>query len=139
MIVGEKFAYIRKRHMPDLDLDDVNAALNTGIAALMEQTLIWEEWNDMPLEMDTYHRVMKALGLNKKETALLMEEHEQETRWSMDRWISLLDMPGEKYEQEAKGLNKYTFFNILTQFITHRIKSESRKVQLEEKVRRVLY
>jgi hypothetical protein len=50
-----------------------------------------------------------------------------------------LDMPGEKYEKEARGLSLWTFFNILTQFTTHRIKSEQRRVQLEEKVRKVLY
>jgi hypothetical protein len=138
-VIGEKFAYIRKRHMPDLYLEDTTEALKVGMDALNTQKLTWEKWNDMPLELDTYHRVMKALGLNQKETALLMEEHETSTRWTIDRWISLLDMPGEKYEKEARGLSLWTFFNILTQFTTHRIKSEQRRVQLEEKVRKVLY
>ena len=138
-VIGEKFAYIRKRHMPDLDLNDTVAALKDGFSAMQMQKLTWEQWSKQPLLTTQYEKTMKALALNKKETTLLLEEPEMGTGWSLERWQYLLEMPGDKYQREAEELTMWTFFNILTQFVTHRIKSEARRVQLEERMRKVLY
>lgn len=138
-VIGEKFAYIRKRHMPDLDLSETVESLKDGFSAMKAMQLTWERWSKQTLLGNDYEKTMKVLALNKKETTLLLEEPEASTGWTLDRWQYLRDMPGEKYLKEAEQLTTWIFFNILTQFVTHRIKSEARRIQLEERMRKVLY
>lgn len=138
MVVGKKFMQFRKRHMPDLYLEDVEAALSLGMDKLELQTSQWKTWAEKKLEREQLEKAIKKLDLNKKETKLLLNEQESATQWSLDRWITLFDM-GDSYEEERNEMTWWIFYNILTQFTTHRIESENRRLQLENNIRKVVY
>ena len=138
MVVGKKFMQFRKRHMPDLYLEDVKDALELGLDSLQQQVIIWQQWSIVPLEKPRYEATIKKLDLNKKETVLLLEEPETSTKMSIERWLALDEM-GEGYEKDTEVMTWWVFYNILTQFTTHRIESHNRRMQLEGRIRQVLY
>jgi hypothetical protein len=135
LVVGETFAKYRKRHMPDLYLEDVQHALKGGFTALDTQRQQWQDWTSTPLLPEKFEKVEKKLDLNNKETTLLLEEPEMGTNANLARWLALHEMGG-KWEKEAEEyMNMWIFYNILTQFTTHHIASEVRRQQLEDRIR----
>jgi hypothetical protein len=138
-VVGETFAKYKKRHMPDLYLEDVQSALKDGIGAIETQQQQWQEWTDVPLLPEKFEEVEKKLDLNNKETGLLLEEPEMSTNATLDRWLALNEMGGKWAEEAREYLDMWTFYNILTQFTTHRIKSEVRRQQLEDRIRKSMF
>jgi len=137
-VVGETFAKLSKRHLPALDLRESKDKIKEGVEGIQMQAIEWKNWSNTPLVMKAYENTLKNLDLNKKETNLLLEEPETSTMWTLDRWLALMEMGGD-YVKEAQDLSLWTFFNILTQFTTHRIESEVRRFDLETRIRKSLY
>lgn len=134
MVVGEKFMQFRKRHMPDLYLEDVKVALETGMDKLKDQFIMWQGWGEKFAEVEWADKVIDGMQLNKKETRLLIEEKEVTTGNNIEDW----KLFQEHGYAERMTMTWWIFFNIITQFITHRIASEVRKVELESRVRRAM-
>jgi len=137
LVVGETFMKFRKRHMQDLYLEDVKEALTVGVHQLEQQAISWEGWSEEKMELSVVDKTIEDLKLNKKETALLLEEPEVGTNLTIDEWKILLDF-GESYKERVELFTKWTFFNILTQFITHKV-SLLRRNELETRIRRAFY
>ena len=138
MVVGIEFMQFRKRHMPDLYLDDVKQAMEIGMDKMEVQMLTWDEWTKKPLEKETLENTLKVLDLNQKETRILEDVEEVSSRMSISRWLALFEM-GDSYEEERQVMSWWVFYNILTQFTTHEIKSQNRRLQLETRIRKALY
>lgn len=138
MVVGEKFMTFRKRHMPDLYLEDVQEALRNGLDRLTMQSTAWKEWQGIPATNEFVDETIGKLELNKKETGTLIEEPETSTNLSIEIWRMFQEM-GENYQDKVEQMTKWIFFNILTQFITHHVRSQMRRVHLESAVRRRFY
>lgn len=138
MVVGIEFMQFRKRHMPDLYLDDVKQALEIGMDKMDTQLLTWDKWTEKKLEKDTLESTLKVLDLNKKETGILNEVKEAGTGMSIDQWLAFHEM-GDSYQEQRDAMSWWIFYNILTQFTTHEIKSENRRLQLETRIRKALY
>jgi len=138
LTVGETLMKFRKRHMPDLYLDDVKSALEIGVNQVQQQAIEWSGWSEKELNKEDVESAVEKLALNKKETKLLLEEEETASNLSLEEWFILLDL-GERHQERIKLMTQWMFFNILTQFITHRIESVMRKTMLENKVRSIFY
>lgn len=136
LIIGTKFAHFKKRHMQDLFLQDLKQALEVGIENMEMQLAEWRGWNQQEItKKEEVDKVVEKLQLNNKETELLKEEEETETKLSIEDWELYLGITSAK----QTVMTRWVLYNIVTQFITHRIQSEIRRFQLEERARRVFY
>lgn len=134
LTVGEKLFHHKKRHMPDLDIEKVNKDLEIGMVALSDQAKIWEGWADRVIDIAAAEKAIKKLDLNKKETNLLEEEKEVASGLSIGDW-KLFTEHGYA-DQMAAPMTLWIFYNIFTQFITHRV-NMNRRVMLEDRVRKI--
>jgi len=132
LVVGNKYMNYRKKHNPDLYLQDVQRALQGGLEKMTEQSTLWKQWSEEDMNKTVTEKIIKESGLNNKETEALVSTKEASTGLTLDAFLN--------FENTVQTImNKWIFFNIFTQFLTHQIKSESRRVQLENNLRKLIY
>ena len=132
MVVGEEFMSYKKKHTQDLYLKDVQRAMGGGLEQMEKQVKQWDTWRNETIEQDQVTKIFDKMQLNGKEKEALIKTKEVNTNISLDAWINFAST-----NQEI--ITKWLFFNIVTQFITHEIKKETRKVQLETAFRKNIY
>jgi len=124
LIIGKTFMNYRRKHsFLDYDNQEVKTLLMNGMEVFSEQTQIWKSWVDKVTTPDQYERVMEGMDMSKKQ----VEEIEQEVEVSSNIMLE---------EVKQRSLSYWMFFNILSQYITHRVASQNRRVSLENRMRR---
>ena len=121
LVVGDKYLYLRKRHVYHFDQMDIEEQVATALKRFNLQTNQWKKWTEIKLNEKIYANVMKTMRFGKK----AMEEIENRTA------------------QEAKGftdngfpvMNIWVLYNILTWYITHRAVSLNHRVEMERRLR----
>lgn len=121
LVVGDKYLYLRKRHVYDFEQMDIKEQVSTALNGFNLQTNQWKRWTELRLTEKTYTKVMKTMKFGKK----AMEEIENRT------------------DQEAKDfadngfpiMNLWIFYNVLTWYITHRAVSLNHRVEMERRLR----
>jgi hypothetical protein len=109
-------------HRPCRCLEDValEANLKCSITKFNLQTREWKSWARIPMTMAVYDRVMRSMEFGKNDT----EEIE-------DKFLN-----GDQPAPESPPLiTLWAFYNVLTWYITHRVASLNRRVELENKLR----
>jgi hypothetical protein len=138
LVIGKHLAEYKGRHMPYLSLNMAEDELKLGMGKLEEEAKVWSEWDKEVMEEKEVLEIIDGLSLKKGEEAELIVEPETTTMVSIETWRMLLQM-GEKYQERVNAMTRWILFNIITQFITHRVRSEMRKHQLELAVRKQFY
>ena len=117
LIVGERFLYEKVIHWGEERPVDIQMLLKESMHRFSTQVDLWKQWADRELEfsIDQYEQVVAPFG-NKQRKEIAEEVDKENSKNALSLW---------------------TFFNVLTAFITHRIKSLQRQVALEEHLRRV--
>jgi hypothetical protein len=123
MVVGEQFAFYVKKHTQALDTDKVQQILIDGMQNFSEQTALWKTWMDRNTTSTEYESTMKAMDFSKKDSELIHKEVEISSDVMLD-------------DIQTKTLKYWTFYAILTQYITHRVRSRMRQENLKSKLRR---
>jgi len=121
LVVGEKFLYLRKRHILNLDQIDPKEQVSTALKRFSKQTDKWKEWAERQLTERTYTRVMKAMKFGKNAMQEIKGRIEQEVEGFDDNHFPVM--------------SAWIFFNILTWYITYRAVSLNHRVEMEKRLR----
>jgi hypothetical protein len=125
LTIGEKVFHYNKKHFASIDFQIIMEGLKKSLNQFSDQKELWKTWVDKKLEVNEAKELVTSLELTKKEEAELDNEVEIQSGFTM--------LPEDQYQ----WVTKWVLFNILTQFITHRVKSMQRRFGLENKLRRL--
>ncbi|MCK9596517.1 DUF945 domain-containing protein [Candidatus Pacearchaeota archaeon] len=126
MIVGEKFMQFKRKHTLMLDPKSVIDHLSEGMEKFSMQTNLWQEWVERTLAASETERMLNELHFGKKETKALEQEIEVSSNLTLDA-------------MRKQAASKWLLYALVTQFVTHKIKSETRRVDLEKRIAKVFY
>lgn len=124
LVVGEQFVCYERRHNQFIDQEEIQRILIAGMERFSEQTQLWKRWVDRVTTLQDYERAMDTLSFTSRET----EEIEQEVEVSSD--IRLDDI-------KTRTLTYWVFFNIIAQYITHKVENGVRRANLQGRMRQV--
>lgn len=120
LVVGKKFYHFRRRHIFQLEDVGLETELSRSIKQFNLQAKEWCEWAKSAMTMKVYDKVMGSMQFG----ARAVEEIEYQL-WG-----------GEPLAEEgAKLITLWTFYNVLTWYITHRVAALNRRVELENRMR----
>ncbi len=122
----EKFKKFIRKHLMTLVLADLQVSILEGMSLFSEQINAWKRWAEIEMTQDMYDNVWKALPFSEAERKKIEVEREKNSA------LNLLDALNQKV------LTLWDFNNVLTQFATHRVQSEVRRVDLEPQIAKVL-
>jgi len=121
LVVREKLFQVRRRHVSELDSLHINEILATAMDRFQKQTEEWKILTTKYLLPDMYEKVMMTMAFGQKAIDLVEKRMEEEAKSYTE-----FDFP---------ILTLWTFFNILTWYITYRSVSLNHRVEMEKRLR----
>jgi len=121
LVVGDKYLYLRKRHVYDFEQMNIKEQVSTALNRFNLQTNQWKKWIDIKLTEKTCAKVMKTMKFGKE----AMEEIEERTAREVEGYT----------DNRFPIMNLWIFYNILTWYITHRAVSLNHRVEMERRLR----
>lgn len=125
LTVGEVFESYKKRHLVSLDANILHKSLTDGMSRYSEQTSLWSRWAEQKVLPEVYDNMWEALPFSAPE---------KEKIENMKLMGSGIYLPAALKSGE---LTRWEFYNALTQYATHEIKSELRQVEIGPQITRV--
>ena len=122
MTVGKIFSKFAKRHMVSLNPELLTKSIQEGMVNYSEQTGLWQKWANKKLTNDMYETLWEALPFSDGEKERIEQLPEVATGLIFGDPVS------------RKVASVWDFNSALTQYITHEVKSDVRKVELEASV-----
>lgn len=119
LVIGEKILEYNHKHTVNLDLESVMKSLNGAIDKFSIQTRIWEKWVDRVTTLEDYERVMATMDFGKRHEEAVVDEVEVSSDVTLD-------------DLKMKTLSYWLFFNIISQYVTHRIRVRGNQEQIAE-------
>lgn len=120
LVVGKKFYQFRKRHIFHLEDIGLERDLCRSIKQFNLQAKEWGKWAKSAMTMKVYDKVMDTMQFG----ARAVEEIEYQL-WGEE----------PPSEEGLKLITLWAFYNMLTWYITHRVYSLNRRVEMEHKLR----
>jgi len=111
---------IIKKHTKSLNTFYIQESLKKGLEDFSEQNKIWSSWVDQQIELSKAQRYISNMTFNKTETKELIKQTEVSS--------------GLNIKDTVAYVNLWLFYNIITQYLTHNIKSENRRRFLYQKL-----
>ena len=111
-----KYYQFRKRHifcMEDVGLEE---DLNRSFRRFNLQTKEWMSWVEIPMTLTVYDRVMRTMQFGSRAT-----DEIEERLWNS----------GRAETESPPSISLWAFYNVLTWYITLRITSLNRRVEME--------
>lgn len=124
LVVEKKYYQLRKRHVFSLDKISVREGLSIAIRRFNMQTREWRRWTDVLLTPKSYAKVMKTMEFAEK-AALEIEKQLNQNSESV-------------FVEDFAVTTLWTFYNILTQYITHSAVSLNHQVEMENRLRKAM-
>jgi hypothetical protein len=121
LVVGDKYLYLRKRHVYHFDQMDINEQVSTALKRFKLQAIQWKKWTDRQLTEKTYENVMKTMKFGKKAMEVIEKRATHEAKDYTDKGFPIM--------------NLWIFYNVLTWYITHRAVSLNHRVEMERRLR----
>jgi hypothetical protein len=100
--------------------------MSEALESYNEQTELWRTWIDKVLTTDQTFETIVGLDLGKKETENLISEKE------VSSGVSLKDYGDGLVPQNV--MTKWVLFNLICQFITHRVKNVQKQMVLQRRL-----
>jgi len=136
MVVGQKTGEYKNKHVTTLDKSEALEIVHSGLEGLKETCTTWASWRESVLPMKQAETTLKTLDLKPKEAEGLYTEAEVSTGLTLATWLEAM----KNYKtQVVQQMTWWVFFNIITQYITHRVASVSRQMTLNNKLRLAMY
>lgn len=118
MAVGKVALQYRQEHHQADNTDRLRSVISRGVDMVRNEVGLWESWVDHVTTQSEYEHVVETLPLTKTEVKEIGETVEVSS--------------GVKVEDlKIKSLSYWLLFNIVTQYVTHRVQSEARRVRIE--------
>jgi len=120
MVGSIQMANIRRIHCESLRKDISNGFLEDTIHQFSMQAGIWKGWVDKIVGFEETKSIMEAMEMGQKDSIVLKEDMERE--WNPEAPVT-----------------KWMLFNLITAFITHKVESEKKRLDLEYRARKAFY
>lgn len=122
MTVGEIFDSFRKRHLVSLHPEELTNMLMTGMPKYSEQIGLWKNMAEQKVPQLMFDSIMEDLKFSKGEIEKIVAVKE------MGSGLNLTDA------LKSKDLTMWDLNSVLTQYVTHDVTSELRKIELLPKI-----
>lgn len=126
MGVWQAFKKFARKHLYTLDMNELSSTISEGMTHFVEQQKMWQEWPQVNIGQELYDSLWEFLPFSSAE---------KEKVEALPEVVTHLTIP--KMIQES-NLNLWGLNNVLTQFATHEVKSDIRKVELEPAIAKVM-
>lgn len=126
MGVWKAFKKFSRKHLYTLDMAELSETITTGMSYYVEQQKMWEDWPKLQVSQDLYESLWEFLPFSTAEKTKIEALPEVGTK------LTIPEMMG------TNNLSMWGLNNIFTQFATHGIQSELRKVELEPAIAKVM-
>jgi hypothetical protein len=118
LTVGEIFDSFKKRHMISLDPEELAKTMLNGMNKFSDQTALWSKWAEERINKITYDTLWEELPFTKSEREKIEQIKEVATGATL------------KPALESGELTRWSYYNTITQYITHNITSELRQIDV---------
>ena len=122
MGVWEHFKKFARRHLQTLFLEDLKVSILEGMATFGMQVEGWKRWTEIEMTENAYNGAWEMLPFSEAE-----KEKVEALRGIGDQ-LTLTDA------LKQKVLTLWDMNNVLTQFSSHEVKSEIRRIELEPRI-----
>jgi len=126
LVVGKKFTHYVHRHTHGLNKKIIFQVLNEGMEKFSEEVELWKKWVDKVTTSTEYEQVMETMNFYKKEEEEIHQEVEISSNLSLD-------------DLHLRTLTYWTFYNLIAQYITHRIQNVIRRAEFTARMARAFY
>jgi hypothetical protein len=124
--VWTTFKKFAKRHLQNLYLNELGNNISEGLELFGEQVNTWKSWTSLKIEKDLYETIWDELPFSKAERTKIEALPEIGTKLLLPEAIKQND------------LSLWDLNSVLTQFSTHEVKSELRRIDLEPAIARAM-
>jgi hypothetical protein len=124
MTTAEAIASFKEKHTIGMNNGIMEFMLKDAMDRFSDQVGMWKRYNEKTLAADEWMKVFEALPFGKKQKEEILALPEVTTEQTMQEWI------------DGGKVNMWNGYNSLTQFITHNVESEQRRMDLEMVVAR---
>jgi hypothetical protein len=124
MGIWKSFQRFAKRHLQNLFLNDLGNVISEGLSIYGDQVNQWKLWGETKVPEKLYEEIWESLPFSAAERVKIEELPEIGT--------------GRLLSAPRNDLDLWALNSILTQFSTHHVKSELRKIELEPAIARVM-
>jgi len=126
MGVWQHFKKFAKRHLQNLFLNELGTNISEGLSIFGEQVDTWKRWADLKIEKELYETLWEELPFSKAERQRIEALPEIGTQLLLSQAVA------------SNDLNLWSLNSVLTQFATHEVKSELRRIDLEPAIARAM-
>jgi hypothetical protein len=126
LVVGTTYVSYRKKHSSGLDYDEMRRVIQVGMDDYKKQVDVWRTWQDVVTTPAMFEYVMKRLDLRTRYQEQLNQEVEVSSNLTLEDF-------------KVKTLPYWLFFNLVTQFVTHKVVSNQLRIRLEDRMRKAFY
>lgn len=122
MGVWKTFKQFAKKHLQNLFMAELATNIVEGLQIWNVQIDIWKKWADTKIAPKVYDEIWASLPFSPKEREKIEALPEIGTGLLLSEAI------------KSNDLNLWSFNSVLTQFATHEVKSELRRIDLEPEI-----
>lgn len=119
MGVWKTFKQFAKRHLQNLFLADLATSITEGLEVWDVQIGLWKKWANTKIPVAMYDEIWADLPFSPNEREKIEALPEIGTKFLLSE------------AKKSDDINLWNFNSVLTQFATHEVKSELRRIDLE--------
>jgi hypothetical protein len=122
MGVWKTFKQFAKRHLQNLFLEELGISIGEGLEVFDVQIGLWKKWAETKISQKFYEEIWSDLPFSLAEKAKIEVLPEIDTKMLISEAL------------KSNDLNLWGLNSVLTQFATHEVSSELRRIQLEPEI-----
>lgn len=124
LTVGETFMMYKRKHLSEgINKERIKQMLMGSLEKYSFQMELWKSWTDKVTTISDYEEVMTALPFSERDKEAIEEEVEVSSDIRMD-------------DIKTKTLTYWLFYNILCQYVTHKIGSEIKRANIQNAMKK---
>lgn len=124
----KNFRQFARKHLQTLNILDLEHTILEGLEIFGLQVDSWREWDQKVIDLQTYEGIWQMLPFSEKEKEKIEVLPE----------ISSTNLTTIKDAMDRKALTVWGMNSILTQYLTHEVKSDIRRIELEPEIAKVM-
>jgi len=126
LVVGQSFVHYRKKHTVGLDMEAMKWTIRNGMDEFVRVVDTWRAWKALTTSPEQYEYIMTHMYLADKHQEAIHEEIEVSSGIRLD-------------DIKVKTLTYWMFYNIITQYITHKVTSTAMRADLQFRSGQLFY
>jgi hypothetical protein len=120
------FSTFSRRHLQNLDITELADTVQSGLFTFEAQKKEWKQWAEFKIDLPVYEPLWADLPFSSTEKEKIETLSETGTQQTIKGLL------------EHKDLTLWSLNSIITQFVTHEIKSAVRKIDIEPLIAKVM-